>query len=131
MKRALLVILGGLVTTVLLMSAGTEIVLILSPGWKAVVTQTSKGYDSMMISLLNSLKALVAFVYIPTALLVGYLVGLFSRKRKISSAFIATCPAWGPLVAVPPWGTLISILIGSAAVIGAWLSTRAGALKPS
>jgi hypothetical protein len=130
MKRSLIVVLVGFAMTLLLTSLGTGVVLSLSPGWRAVVGNAPKGFGFMMLSLVHSIRALVAFVYLPTALLVGFWVGLFSGKRKISSAIIATGPAWVPLSAVPPWGTLMSMFIAGAAAFGAWLSKRAGTLKP-
>ena len=120
MKRALLVILGGLIATIVLVSAGTEVVMILT-GWRAVVTQTPKNFDSFLEFMRNVLNALLAFVYVPTALLVGYLVGMFSPTRKIICAIIATCPAWLLTAAAAP---VIGLVITSAAVLGAWLSER-------
>src|SRR5690349_11865638 len=119
MKRTLLVILGGLLTTLLLISLGTKVVMTLSADWGAI--GQSKGYESMLDAMTQSLRALVAFVHVPTALLVGFLVGRFSQKRQISSAIIATCPAWILLLAAPPWGTLAGVLIVGAGVLGAWL----------
>jgi hypothetical protein len=122
MKRSLVVILAGLLTTLLLVSLGTKAVLALSANW-GVVGQ-SKGFESTLDAMTQSLRALVAFVHVPTALLVGFLVGRFSQKRQISSAIIATCPAWILLLAAPPWGTLAGVLIAGAGVLGAWLSKR-------
>jgi hypothetical protein len=100
----------------------------LSADWGAI--GQSKGYESMLVAMIHSLRALVAFVYVPTSLIVGFLVGLFSQKRQISSAIIATCPAWILLAAAPPWGTLISVLIAGAGVLGAWLSKRVPHIRP-
>ncbi len=122
MKRSLVVILAGLLTTVLLVSLGTKVVLALSANWGAV--GQSKGFESMLDAMTQSLRALVAFVHVPTALVVGFLVARFSQKRQISSAIIATCPAWILLLAAPPWGTLAGVLIAGTGVLGAWLSQR-------
>jgi hypothetical protein len=122
MKRSVIVTLGGLVMTLLLLSLGTKVVLILSPDWRAVLGRSPSDFESLLASLRHVITTLTAFVYIPTAFLMGFLVGLFSSKHRISSAIIATCPAWILLVVVPPWGILIGLLIGSAAVFGAWLS---------
>lgn len=122
MKRSLVVILAGLLATLLLVSLGTKAVMAFSADWRAV--GQSKGYESMLDAMMHSLRALIAFVYVPTALLVGFLVGRFSQKRPVSCAIIATCPAWILLLAVPPWGTLTGVLIAGAGVLGAWLSKR-------
>ena len=122
MKRSLMVILAGFMSTMLLLSLGTKLVLALSANWAAV--GQSKGYDSMLAAMAHSLGALVAFVHVPTALLVGLLVGMFAQDHRISSAIIATCPAWVLLAAVPPWGTLASVLIAGAGVLGVWLAKR-------
>lgn len=128
MKRSLVVMLAGLLTTLLLVSLGTKAVLALSANWGAV--GQSKGYESMLVAMMHSFRSLVAFVYVPTALLVGFLVGRFSQKRQISFAIIATCPAWILLAAAPPWGTLVSVLIAAAGVLGAWLSKRIPHIRP-
>ena len=122
MKRSLLVIVAGVVTTLLLLSLGTKLVLALSGSWGT--GGESKGYDSMLVAMTHTLGALVTFVHVPTAFLVGLLVGVFAQNHRASSAIIATSPAWIVLAVVPPWGTMASVLIAGVGVLGVWLAKR-------
>ncbi len=125
MKRSLVVTLVGMAMTLLLLSLGMKVLVTLSPDWRALVRQVPRGHESLWVSFWHYFESVIAFVCIPTALLVGFLVGLFSSKYKLFCAVIATSPAWMPLLGMTLEGALVGMLIASTAVFGAWLSKRA------
>jgi hypothetical protein len=125
MKRSLAVILGGIVITVLLISVGMTAVLSQSSDWKGIVTSRSysnESFDTWLKHFDKLIPTVILLVYLPTALLVGFLVGSFSSRRKLSCAIVALCPAWAPLLFITWRSALMSAVIAGVAVLGAWLS---------
>jgi hypothetical protein len=125
MKRLLAVTLGGVALTLLVISLGTDAVLSHSPTWRAVAAglpNSNESFDAWLMHLDKMIPTVIGLVYIPTALLVGFLVGIFSRRHRMSCAIVASCPAWAPLLLVAPKTALVSVAIAGVAVLGAWLS---------
>jgi uncharacterized membrane protein (Fun14 family) len=122
MKRPLVVILVGIAMTLLLMGLGTHILVTFSPDWKALASHVPRGHESLWASFMHFNRDMIAFVYVPTALLGGFFVGLFSRKHQLIYAVIATCPAWMMLAGLTLKEGVLGIGI---ALIGGWLSKKA------
>jgi hypothetical protein len=125
LKRSLAVTLIGIVVASLLVSLGTWVVLSHSPTSKAFVTgapHSSEPFDIWLAHFGNMVWTVVGLVCVPTALLVGLLVGLFSNCHKTSFAIAASFPAWAPPLFTSPRIALMSAVIAGIAVLGAWLS---------
>ena len=129
MKRSLAVTFVGIVIASLLVSLGTWAVLSQSPAWKALVTgvpNSNESFDTWLAHFGSMVWTVVGLVYVPTALLVGLLVGLFSNRHKMSCAIAASCPAWAPPLFTTPRIAFVNAVIAGVAVLGAWLSKWAG-----
>jgi hypothetical protein len=124
MKRSLAVTFVGIVTALLLVSLGTWAALSRSPAWKALVTgvpNRNESFDIWLAHFGNMVWTVVGLVCVPTALLVGLLVGLFSNRHKTVCAIAASFPAWAPPLFASPRIAFISAVIAGVAVLGAWL----------
>lgn len=127
MKRSLLVTFVGVVVTVLLISVGMAALLSQNTDWRAIITSRpsiNEPFGAWLKHLDRLIPTAVGLVCVPTALLVGFLVGAFSTQHKISGAVIASSPAWAPLLFITFRSALIGFLVAAAAVLGAWLSMR-------
>lgn len=124
MKRSLVVILAGMVATLLLISVGIHVLDTLSPDWRALASGVPRPHESLWASFTHNYENIFAFVCVPTALLVGFLVGLLCSEYKVLFGVIATSPAWVPLLSIGWEGVFGGALMASAAAFGAWLSKR-------
>jgi hypothetical protein len=125
MKRLLAVTFGGVAFTLLVIALGTGAVLSHNPAWRAVVAglpNSNESFDAWLMHFDKMIPTVIGLVYIPTALLVGFLVGIFSRRHRMSCAIVASCPAWAPLLFIAPKTAFVSVVIAGVAVLGAWLS---------
>jgi len=133
MKRSITVIVVGVIVTLLLLSLGMAVVLSQSHDWRGIVTSSNESFDTWLEHFDKLMPAVILLVYLPTALVVGFLVGLFSSRHKVECAIVASCPAWTPLLFITWRTAFVGVGIAGVAVLGAglsnWILTRTHAAR--
>jgi len=123
MARTLIVALAGVILALVLVSLGTYAVVRNTPAGRAISGQSSMPADTWK-AVESSYYLFVFGVALPAVLIVGFLVGLLSKRYQLIAAPLATSPVSVMASGLVLGGVWATVILALGATGAAYVATR-------